>query len=283
MVQWFPGHMAKAKRLIIENMKLVDVVIELADARVPESSRNPLLHQLIGEKPRILVLNKSDLAEEDMTAKWVKYYKKNDVTTVSLNSLSGKKRVKNELMENIRYEARYVLEKRKKKGIIKKTVRTMVLGISNVGKSTLINFFAGKGAAETGDKPGVTKGKQWIRLGQDIELLDMPGILWPKIENDEVGYKLAVTGAIGERAVDSVEMALWLVNWYAHNKPGKINERYKIEREEDNYKMLHLICIKRGIIRSGGEPDLEKGAIMLLDEFRAGKLGPITLDRYIGE
>lgn len=278
MVQWFPGHMAKAKRLITENMKLVDVVIEMADARLPESSRNPLLNELIGEKPRFLVLNKADLAEEEMTKQWINYYRNKGITALSLNSIGGKKRVKQELMEGIRYETRHVLEKRKKKGIIKKTVRTMVLGISNVGKSTLINFFAGRGAAETGDRPGVTKGKQWIRLTNDIELLDMPGILWPKIENDEVGYKLAVTGAVGERAVDSIEMAQWLVNWYINMRPGRVKDRYKIEEEKDDLKVLQAICKKRGFLRSGGEPDMEKGAIIILDEFRAGKLGPVTMD-----
>lgn len=282
MIQWFPGHMTKARRLITENLKMVDVVIELADARVPASSRNPIFEELLGKKPRVLLLVKADLADTELTRIWIKHYQENGITSSCLNSLAVGRGEKKTIFELVRQEAVQVLEKRAKRGIINKTVRTMVVGIPNVGKSTFINTLAGKGAAETGDKPGVTRGKQWIRLDNDIELLDMPGILWPKIEDPEVGKKLAVTGAINDNTFDRVELVYWLLRWLNTNVPGKIEERYKVEQSnDDSFELLELICKKRGFIRSGGCPDLLKGAVMLLDEFRAGKIGKVTLDREV--
>jgi len=278
-IQCVPGHMAEARRLITENLKLVDVVVELADARLPESSRNPLFAELIGTKKRVLVLTKEDLAEPELTRNWLAYYRSNKVAALALNSARPTKNSRKELLEAIRKEAQEILEKKAKKGIINKTVRTMIVGIPNVGKSTLINFVAGRGAAETGDKPGVTKGKQWIRLEGDIELLDMPGILWPKIEDPEVGRKLAVSGAVSDRILDQAELAVWLLDWLRLTLPGRIKERYKLEEDGDGQALLTALSRKRGFLRAGGEVELEKGAIMLIDEFRAGKLGKITLDR----
>lgn len=281
MIQWFPGHMTKARRLITENLKLVDVVIELADARVPAGSRNPIFEELIGKKPRALLLVKADLAEAELTRDWIKYYLKCGISAGSLNSLSVGRGEKKALLEMVRKAAAQVLERRAKKGIINKTVRTMVVGIPNVGKSTLINSLAGRGAAETGDKPGVTRGKQWIRLDNDIELLDMPGILWPKIEDPEVGKKLAATGAINDNIYDRVELVHWLLCWLTSNLPGKLEARYKVDERNEPEEILAEICKRRGFIKSGGSPDFLKGAVMLLDEFRAGKIGKITLDREV--
>lgn len=281
MIQWFPGHMTKTRRLITENLKLVDVVIELADARVPSSSRNPLLAEMIGKKPRVLLLVKADLAEDELTRAWIRNYQELGINSAAVNSLALGRNEKKALLEILRKEAAPVLERRAEKGIINKTVRTMVVGIPNVGKSTLINSFAGRGAAETGDKPGVTRGKQWIRLGNDIELLDMPGILWPKIEDPEVGNRLAATGAVSDNVYDRVELANWLLDWLAGNKPGLVEARYKLEERVPSAELLELICKKRGFLKSGGSPDLLKGAVMILDEFRAGKIGKITLDREV--
>lgn len=281
MIQWFPGHMTKTRRLITENLKLVDVVIELADARVPSSSRNPLLAEMIGKKPRVLLLVKADLAEDELTRAWIRNYQELGINSTAVNSLALGRNEKKALLEILRKEAAPVLERRAEKGIINKTVRTMVVGIPNVGKSTLINSFAGRGAAETGDKPGVTRGKQWIRLGNDIELLDMPGILWPKIEDPEVGNRLAATGAVSDNVYDRVELANWLLDWLAGNKPGLVEARYKLVERVPAAELLELICKKRGFLKSGGSPDLLKGAVMILDEFRAGKIGKITLDREV--
>lgn len=281
MVHWFPGQMAKTQRLIVENIKMVDVVLELADARLPASSRNPLLLRLTEHKPRLLVLSKADLAEAPLTRQWLDWFRSQGEAALALDALKGGREAKKELLESIRELARNVMQKRKQKGIINETVRTMVLGIPNVGKSTLINFLAGKTAAEAADKPGVTRGKQWIKLGLGVELLDMPGILWPKIEEEGVGYKLAATGAVRDQVFDQVEVVCWLLEWLVKNKPGRLANRYGLEELEDHSNaggMLARISSRRGYLRSGGEPDLSKGAAMVLDELRGGKLGAITMD-----
>ncbi len=279
MIQWFPGHMAKTRRLIAENLKLVDVVVEIVDARLPLSSRNPLIDEIVGDKPRIMLLNKADLADETMTRQWVKYYSDLGIAVLPFNALKGVSHsVKKQLLEAIKGEAQTLLEKRQKKGIINKTIRIMIVGIPNVGKSTLINALVGKSAAETADRPGVTRGKQWIRLEKDLELLDTPGILWPKFADPQIGFKLAATGAVSENVYDPVELSLQLLNWLALHLPGRIEARYRITKNKDALVMLTEICKRRGFLRQGGVPDLEKGAIILLDEFRAGKLGQVTLD-----
>lgn len=283
MIQWFPGHMAKTRKLIQENIKIVDVVVELADARLPGSSRNPLLDELIGDKPRLLLLTKEDLAEAELTRTWLASYIEKGIPAFACSFTQGGQGVKKRLLEKIREQAVSILEKRKKKGIINKTVRAMIVGIPNVGKSTLINFMAGRSAAETGDRPGVTRGKQWIRLGQDIELLDMPGILWPKFENRETGLKLAVTGAIRDQILDGPELAEWLIEQLLEHYPGRLATRYCVAESGSPHILLEAMGKKRGFLKTGGVPDLEKAAAMLLDEFRAGKLGPVTLDREINE
>lgn len=278
MVQWFPGHMAKTKRLITENIKLVDVVLELADARLPASSRNPLLDDIIINKPKVLVLTREDLADPEKTAEWLKHFEGVGLSAIPIDALHGKGTARNRLLQGIREQAQGVIEKRKKKGIIKTVVRTMVVGIPNVGKSTLINFLAGSKAAETGNKPGVTRGKQWIKIGRDVELLDMPGILWPKIEDPEVGYKLAATGAVGERALDVGDIARWLIEWLCVNIPGRILQRYGVDEELSVEEIITRISKRRGFVRSGGIIETEKGALVLLEEFRNGKLGTVTMD-----
>lgn len=278
MINWFPGHMAKTKRLITENIKLADVVVELIDARLPISSRNPLFHEIIGEKPRLVILTKEDLADKNSTNLWKKYYNRQGAAALSCNFLRGNKNVKKEIIGAVRSQAQEILEKRARKGIIKKSVRTMVIGIPNVGKSTLINYLAGRAAAETGDRPGVTRGKQWIKLEKDVELLDMPGMLWPKLDNQEVSCKLAATGAISDLVFEQVELVLWLITWLLCNASGSLAARYKIIEKEDVSETLADIARKRGFLRSGGELDLEKTSIMVIDEFRGGKIGQFTLD-----
>ncbi|MDD2212421.1 MAG: ribosome biogenesis GTPase YlqF [Clostridia bacterium] len=279
MINWFPGHMAKTKKLISENIKLVDVVLELVDARLPASSRNPLLQEFLGEKPLVLVLNKADLAEKEETQKWLGFYRQEGYGAIAFNSLQNKEQnEKKKLYALVKEQAKDELKHRAKRGIKNQVVRLMILGIPNVGKSTLLNNLKGRVAARTGDKPGVTKGKQWVRLENELELLDMPGILWPKIEDPVTGYKLAVTGAIKEEVYDSLELSLWLLGWLGQNKPGRIAQRYQLEEEQEDVDVLEALCRKRGFLARGGEPDLEKGAHILLAEYRSGKLGRVTMD-----
>jgi ribosome biogenesis GTPase A len=284
LVNWFPGHMAKTRRLILENIKLVDVVLELVDARLPASSRNPLLQELLGSKPSVLLLNKADLAEAEETKRWQNYYSQQGVPVLVFDSLKQRGRNdKKKLLDVVRNQAKEVLARRLAKGIKNQVIRLMVLGIPNVGKSTLINNLSGKGVAETADRPGVTKGKQWVRLEGDIELLDMPGILWPKFGDPVTGLKLAATGAIREMVYDSLELSLWLADWLLQYKPGRIAERYQVEEMQEPIAVLTEICQKRGFLVSGGEVDLEKGAGIFLAEYRNGKLGRVTMDFLTGE
>lgn len=276
-IQWYPGHMVKAKKLVRENLKLVDVVIELVDARIPVSSRNPDINQILGDKPRVMVLNKADLADDTITSGWVKFFTGNGLPVTSVNSHTGQGI--NRLLVLVRHQAREVIEKHVAKGRQPRAVRSMIVGIPNVGKSSLINKVAGKGTAKTADRPGVTKGKQWIRLNKDLELLDTPGILWPKFTDPEVGFKLAVTGAIKDEVINIEQVALKLLELLRKIGPEEIMTRYKLNTlPDDNGELLQAIGSKRGCLISGGQVDTLKTAIIVLNEFRGGKIGRFTLD-----
>ncbi|MFZ5639713.1 MAG: ribosome biogenesis GTPase YlqF [Bacillota bacterium] len=276
-IQWYPGHMVKAKKLVRENLKLVDVVIELVDARIPVSSRNPDINQILGDKPRVMVLNKADLADDTMTARWEKYFTNTGLPVTSVNSHTGQGI--NRLLDLVRQQAREVIEKHVAKGRQPRAVRSMIVGIPNVGKSSLINKVAGKGTAKTADRPGVTKGKQWIRLNRDLELLDTPGILWPKFTDPEVGFKLAVTGAIKDEVINIEQVVLKLLELLRKIGPEEIMTRYKLTRlPDDNGELLQAIGSKRGCLISGGQVDTLKTASIVMNEFRGGKIGRFTLD-----
>ncbi len=278
-VQWFPGHMAKTRRLIKENLSMVDAVCELVDARIPESSRNPELDELIGSKPRIVLLNKCDLADDGATAKKIKELSAKGVTALPVDCRSGKG------LEKFQPAVREVLKERirinTEKGMEGKSLRVMVVGIPNTGKSSFINRMAGKYRAKVADKPGVTRGNQWFAIGSGIELLDTPGVLWPKFDDPEVGFKLAFIGAVKDEILDAQEIAVRLLKIMQKNYPDRLAQRYKItdfEDIEEPYELLEMIAAKRGMLLRRGEYDTERAAVMLLDEYRGGKLGKITLD-----
>jgi len=280
-IQWYPGHMAKTRKLLTENLKLVDVVIELLDARIPKSSKNPEIDKIVKDKKRIMVLNKSDLADDEITELWVNWYRDNGINCIPVNSVTGAGL--KEIRDMVRELMAEKVERAQSKGLRVRSVRLMVVGIPNVGKSTFINKLAGKSSAKTGNKPGVTRGKQWIRLGKDMDLLDTPGILWPKFEDKTTGMNLAFTGAIKDEIVDIAELAAMLLAVLAESYPGKITERYKLENigRFTGHELLETAAIKRGCLVSGGEPDLYRIASIVLDEFRTGKIGKITLERPV--
>lgn len=278
-INWFPGHMAKTRRLISENIRLCDCAVELVDARCPKSSRNPELPRLIGGKKILLVINKSDIADPDETYKWIKYFEREGITAVAVNCNDSKGVLKIfDALNDMLAEKR---EHDRKRGLINKPIRAMVCGIPNVGKSSFINKLYGKNAAKKGDRPGVTRGKQWISLKNGMEFLDTPGILWPKLEDKEAAYRLAYTGAIKDDILDIEELCACLCNFLAANYPNNLAERYKIEipDEIDGFDILETICKKRGFILKGNEIDLLRGANVVLDEFRGAKLGRITLEK----
>lgn len=276
-INWYPGHMKKTKELIEANLKLVDVVVELLDARIPVSSRNPQFDQLIGKKKRIVALNKCDLADQNVTNDWIKYYAEKGIKAIPINSLVGTG-IK-EITAQVKVEAAFVFEKAKQQGRINRPIRIMIVGIPNVGKSSLINKLAGKNAAKAGNKPGVTRGKQWIRLNKDVELFDTPGILWPKIEEDLTGIKLACSGAIKDEILNIEEIAFHLIHILKAKYPSKLIERYKLEEiEEDAVKVMDAIGVKRGCLQKGAQVDYEKVSRLLIDEFRRGIIGRITLE-----
>lgn len=276
-IQWFPGHMAKAKRQVQEALKLVDVAVELLDARIPVSSGNPMIGQILEGKPRLIILNKSDLADPGLTKQWQKQLERDDVKVIAVDTLKGEG-----LKEVPKAAAALVagqMEKLVAKGRRPRAARCMVLGIPNVGKSSFINRLVGRRATKTGDLPGVTKGQQWIRIEGSLELLDTPGILWPKFEDPEVGFKLAVTGAVKEQVFDTYEVSLKLLKWLVENNPEKIKERYKLTKiEPDITDLLNNIGCHRGMLVSGGVVDELKAAHLILKEFREGTLGRYTLD-----
>lgn len=275
--QWYPGHMTKAKRAMQEDIKLIDVVIELVDARIPVSSKNPDIDTLAGGKSRILLMNKSDMADSAMLDAWIRYYEKKGYLAMAVNS---KKR--NELKQVnalIQKACKKKIERDRKRGILNRPVRAMIVGIPNVGKSTFINSFAGKACAKTGNKPGVTKGKQWIRLNKQVELLDTPGILWPKFEDQTVGQHLAFIGSIKDELIQSVELALDLIEFLVDRYPGILGDVYEVEENPDSAAVLEAVANNRGCRKKGDELDYEKAAFLLLDDFRNGRLGRITIER----
>lgn len=274
--QWYPGHMTKAKRQMQEDMKLIDLVIELVDARVPSASRNPDIDELGKNKFRLIIMNKSDLSDEAKNQEWSRYFKEKGYFVVCLDSRSknGMKAVQNTIMEVCSEK----IERDRKRGIKNRPVRAMVVGIPNVGKSTFINSFAGKACAKTGNKPGVTKGKQWIRLNKNVELLDTPGILWPKFEDQTVGLKLALIGAIKDEILNIDELSLELIGVLREQYPGILKERYELDENTTEVEILKQIAEKRKCISRGEELDYSKAAALVIEEFRSGKLGKITLE-----
>ncbi|MGN0545421.1 MAG: ribosome biogenesis GTPase YlqF [Acutalibacteraceae bacterium] len=277
-VQWFPGHMAKTRRQIKESLPLVDAVVEIVDARVPVSSRNPELPELIGRKPLMVVLNKCDLADENATRRRISELSSQGVTAIAVDCRSGKGL--NAFAPAVRRMLSEKIEANVQKGMAGKPLRLMVVGIPNTGKSSFINRMAGKNKAKVADKPGVTRQNQWFNIGSGIELLDTPGVLWPKFDDPEVGLRLAFIGSVKDTILDIELIAARFLTIMYENYPERIKERYKLEFSPDTeeFERLELLARKRGMLISGGEPDTERAAVMLLDEYRAGKLGRITLD-----
>lgn len=275
--QWYPGHMTKAKRMMQENIKLIDLIIELVDARIPLSSRNPDIDELGKNKSRIILLNKSDLADPLCNRQWMEHFQKQGAYVLEINARTGTgiKGIQGLVQEACREK----LERDRKRGIVNRPVRAMVVGIPNVGKSTFINSFAGKACAKTGNKPGVTKGKQWIRLNKNLELLDTPGILWPKFEDQQVGMHLAFIGSMNDEIIVLEELACDLLNVLKEMYPGAITDRYDVEWNDSAAEMLEEIAKVRGCLLKGETPDLKKAASILLDDFRSGRLGRITVER----
>ncbi|QDW74157.1 ribosome biogenesis GTPase YlqF [Lachnospiraceae bacterium KGMB03038] len=274
--QWYPGHMTKAKRMMQENLKLVDLIIELLDARVPESSRNPDIDELAKNKARMVLLNKADLAEERWNDAWIEFFKRKGFEAVKVNSKKGGgiKSIQNVIQSACREK----MERDRKRGILNRPVRAMVVGIPNVGKSTFINTLAGKACAKTGNKPGVTKGKQWIRLNKQVELLDTPGILWPKFEDQKVGRQLAFIGSIKDELLNQEELALELAGFLQEHYPGALEEKYQLTEGLKGMELLMETARNRQCVGKGGQLDTEKAARLLLDDFRDGRLGRITLE-----
>lgn len=274
--QWYPGHMTKAKRMMQENIKLIDLIIELVDARVPVSSRNPDIDELGKHKSRVILLNKSDLAEEKWNEAWTEYFKEKGYLVLKINSKKGGgiKSIQNVITEACKEK----MERDRKRGILNRPVRAMVVGIPNVGKSTFINALAGKACTKTGNKPGVTKGKQWIRLNKSVELLDTPGILWPKFEDQTVGKRLAFIGSIKDEILNTEELAAEMISFLEASYSGLLKEKYGVEEGPDPYVVLAQIAKNRHCLTKGGALDTEKAAILFIDDFRDGRLGRLTLE-----
>lgn len=274
--QWYPGHMTKAKRMMQEDIKLIDLVIELVDARIPLGSRNPDIDELGKNKARIILLNKSDLADARQNKLWMEYFTGKGMHALEINSKTGAgvKAIQGVVQEACKEK----IERDRKRGILNRPVRAMVVGIPNVGKSTFINSFAGKACAKTGNKPGVTKGKQWIRLNKSLELLDTPGILWPKFEDQTVGLHLAMIGSMNDEIVHLDELAYELIKYIASSYEGLLEKRYEIEVQEDAYDTLKAICVSKRCFLKGEELDIMKASSMVVEDFRNGRLGRISLE-----
>ena len=278
-IQWFPGHMAKAKREVTEKLKLIDIVFELVDARIPISSRNPLIDEIVANKPRIILLNKADIADPDVTKQWIDFFAAQQIDAIAIDSQSGTG-VK-QMVAVAKEKLRPKFEKMIAKGIKRpRAMRALIVGIPNVGKSTLINRLAGKHIAKTGDTPGVTKAQQWIKVGKELELLDTPGILWPKFEDEEVGYKLATTGAIKDTILNLQDVAVYALRFLSTHYPDRLKERYALaDIPEDIVQLFDDIGKKRGCLAAGGVVDYDKVAELVLRDIRTEKLGRLSFDR----
>lgn len=277
-IQWFPGHMTKTRRMIAANLSLVDGVVAILDARIPQSSCNPELSKLMNSKPYMVLLNKSDMADPDATAKWIQWYKKQGVPALAMDCISGKGA--KQFLPAVREQMlRELLAKRQKAGMVGRPIRLMIVGIPNVGKSSFINRMAKSKRAKVEDRPGVTRTKQWVKVDEQVEFLDMPGVLWPKLDDQDAACRLAFTGAIRDQVLDIEALAMLLLEYLHRNYPQMLLERYKVEMEEtDGLTLLEMVGRKRGMLLSGGVVNTERAAIMVLDEFRSAKLGRITLE-----
>ncbi len=285
--QWYPGHMTKAMRMMQENIKLIDIIIELTDARIPASGRNPDIDELGKNKFRLIILNKADLADPKITARWSEFYKQQGYFVLEMNSKTGNEAGK--VKELVQSACAEKIERDKKRGIVGRPIRAMVAGIPNVGKSTFINKLAGRASAKTGNKPGVTKGKQWISLGKNMQLLDTPGVLWPKFDDDTVGLHLALIGSMNDDNLDAAELACELIKILNERYPQTVNEKYNITEEQlsayreemyatEQSAYLSAIAFNRKCFKQGGETDINRAAALLLDDFRNGRLGRLSLE-----
>lgn len=276
-IQWFPGHMAKARRQVTEKLKLVDIIFELVDARIPYSSRNPMIDEIIQHKPRLVLLNKADMADKEATKKWIRHFENKGIRALAINSQAGQG------MKEIVSASQEILQEKfdrmRAKGVKPRAIRAMIVGIPNAGKSTLINRLAKKNIAKTGNTPGVTKAQQWIKVGKELELLDTPGILWPKFEDQEVGLKLALTGAIKDTILNLQDVAVYALRFLGDRYPDRLNDRYQIEEiPEDIVEVFDKIGRLRGCLMGGGQIDYDKVTELVIREFRSEKMGPITLE-----
>ena len=280
IIQWFPGHMTKTKRMIEASLKLVDAVIEIKDARIPVSSTNPDIDSLVGNKPRLILLNKCDMADPSTTSKWVEYYAREGIKALAIDCRSGKSL--NQVVPECRKILKNYIERKQARGIKNPSIRVMIVGIPNVGKSSFINKLVKQNRAKVEDRPGVTRGNQWFTLDRGFELLDTPGVLWPKFEDQTVGERLAFTGAVKDQILDTELLAVRLLDLLKEIKPKLFMERFSLEEETvadiDSFELLVHIGRKRGMLISGGEVNTERASVMLLDEFRSAKLGRITLE-----
>ena len=280
--QWYPGHMTKAKRMMQENISLIDLVIELVDARAPLSSRNPDIDELGKHKSRLILLNKSDLADPGLNQRWMSFFKEKGFYVLEVIAKTGQGL--KAIQGMVREACKEKIERDRKRGIKNRPVRAIVVGIPNVGKSTFINSFAGKACTKTGNKPGVTKGKQWIRLNKELELLDTPGILWPKFESEEVGRKLAMIGSMNDEILQMTELAEALVTYLLSHYRRALLDRYQIEEDGQSYtaqEVMEAVCENRKCYKKGQEPDYEKAAALVIDDFRSGRIGQITLEEPV--